>query len=268
MFAPFAFTKSAKAAGDLWNSRFDLNYGYTKNLSKLADLASADMHTITPEFFMQDKKGVALDISALYQNSAKDDITGKKVAGNTYGATISPAADLIALAHDAPSGTTKLTLALNSGYRRTDQTTTTAATAVDSNSDALALGPALTFEKDFSESCKIQITPTYVQNWKSTVKAGTAGTARSESGLLTIPTRFIFSLNDKVTVTPFGTWKHDVFQNLPPGVPSHNRDWAEFGLQLSYVLSEKASVRVGYSYEAFHPEFETHNVSVRLDFPL
>ena len=89
----------------------------------------------------------------------------------------------------------------------------------------------------------------------------------SEASLFTLTGRGDYGVTDNVILTGFATWKRDIDMEAD-GVSGSALDchsWAEFGGTVRMAITDDIGLRAGYSYEAFHPEFNRHKFMVRLE---
>jgi len=62
-------------------------------------------------------------------------------------------------------------------------------------------------------------------------------------------------------------WDHDVDQSVAPGMTAHYRDWAQFSCAAQYSMElcgkVTGSVKIGYAYVAFRPDYDAHTITVQ-----
>ena len=264
-----AFVQRTESESLITQRRFTLGYAYGQIDSKLSDHAVTENHSVTPDLYLATKNGISLDTSFIYQNTSKEDNKPSHLHGNTYGIVAQPGYDLWRLIHPPGGGTpaNQLVLATALGYKRGDSTLQTTAASQASDADTYVLGPSLTFAHVFSDTLQGFLASSYTEAWKENHPSG-AASSESRTGLFALQARVDYKLMPELTATLSSTWKHDVDQTPSPGKPVALRDWAEFGASLRYAVSSNVLLKAGYSYEAFRPDYESHNVvaSVLISF--
>jgi hypothetical protein len=239
--------------------RASFTYSFARTDSKLADNAKTDAHGITPELYLESERGFSLNFGLGYQHLSKDDNKQTHVDANIYSVSIQPAQEVLGLLDIT---TMHLTAGIAFNYGRAD-VTSFQTNRSDSTSDAFAIGPNLAFVYPITTKLTAIAVPAYTMQWKETESGGNS--IDTHSGLFTFQGRADYSPCKKATFTVNATWKHDIDQKVFPSQTAVFRDWAEFGGSVRVALTPTAGVRVGYSYEAFRNDFETHKALIRLE---
>lgn len=225
-----------------------------------------DSHAFVPELYLESATGFSLNIGGLYlRQSIDDNFFGVEVDSNTYGVSVQPAYDVFTLwaRENRPECLehSRLIAGLGLTYGRTE-------TEYDFNffffpireveSDTFLLSPNLVFVQPITEYVTAFLIPAYTMAWTRTDDFGGSDL---DSGLLTVTARGDYKAAEGCFVSAFATWKRNTHSK--PSAPL--TDWAEFGGQARFDLSQHFALRVGYGFEAFHPAFEAHRVFARLE---
>jgi hypothetical protein len=159
----------------------------------------------------------------------------------------------------------QLWLGFGAAYRSMETEFNLPLAAFETEGESFFIGPSLVYARKITERLTGLIVPTYTMAWANT-EVGTAD-FDSDASLFTLTGRGDYGVTDNVILTGFATWKRDIDMDVD-GATAGALDchsWAEFGGTLRVAITEDIGVRAGYSYEAFHPDFNRHKFLVRLE---
>jgi hypothetical protein len=96
----------------------------------------------------------------------------------------------------------------------------------------------------------------------------------SHAGLFSGLARLDYGVPNSWLIGVYGAWEHYTSQSLPSGQPELCSDWAKFGAAVSYKpdkflywnTDNKLLFSIGYYYEAFNSDFDSHNVVGRFEY--
>jgi len=226
--------------------RFALAYAFVEAIPKPSG-STTYFHDVTANIYLEASNGFSLDANLIYGHSYngfsdRDD----------YKVVVQPGYDLLRLfpgSSQTTPGRTQLILATAFGYDRGELS---ALGRVEEGSDTYAVGPSLTLAHAFNERLMGSLTASHNVVWYT-------DSFDANSQVFMLNARGDYQFCKHLTGALFATWKHDIEQDVN-GVSQKLRDWAEFGGSVRYAVAGNIQIKVGYSYEAFAADFESHNV--------
>lgn len=242
--------------------RLSLSYAFADR-SVDGTIENAQRHSGIPELYLETRAGQSFHLAGLYTGD-RQDFSTTELDTDVFGLTFQPAQELWRFLRPNDSAS-QLWVGLGTGYRATTTEFTFTNGTAELEGDSFFISPNLIYVREITERLSGMIVTAYTMEWRTT-DTGTMD-RDDERGLFTLTGRGDFGVTDKVTLTAFATWKQEVQVELD-GVPSSNVDknsWAEFGGSVRYAITEDIGLRAGYSYEAFHPNFDEHKVLLRLE---
>jgi len=239
--------------------RFGMTYQYENTRSKLASGAKLNTHTINPDIYLVSKKRLILELDFSYLRGDREDLIPTQTDVDVFSFSMALNQVLTTNLFKKP---TMVVIGAVLGYGATDLTTTTPIGPVTGDTDTFVVAPNLALRHTVSESSTLWLIPSYVFS-HSTAKSTPGTLSDTHTGVLGLQGRADLKFNDHVFI-PSVTWRHDVNQKTAVGTTVSKEDWAEFGLTYQRSLSDAMNLRFGYSYEAFHPAYETHSLQAVL----
>lgn len=231
----------------LTKRRFALTYAFLEAVPKPSG-STTYFHDVTANIYLEASDGFSLDANLIYGHfyndfSDRDD----------YKVVVQPGYDLLRLFPGSARTTprrTQLILATALGYDHGELTTT--GLSRDLGSDTYTVAPSLTLVHAFNERLIGSLTASHNVVWYT-------DSFDANSQVFMLNARGDYQLCSHLTGVLFATWKHDVQQDVN-GASQKLRDWAEFGGSVRYAVAGNVQIKVGYSYEAFAADFESHIV--------
>jgi hypothetical protein len=250
-----------------------LDYAYKHIGSKAGDGARSDSHTVIPGLYLEHDANYSLTLTVPYKHSDGDNNTPSSFHSDSYGPSLNLDAEVLHFL-GVDTDWTSLTVEADLAYTRTDGDSHTAGIKKGSSSDAYDIGPTLIFVqrlfqatgKDGTPFSRLALTmvPSYTfEILHSQEDGSTSQTAHT--GLFSLLAQLDYGLTEKIFFSVAGTWDHDVNQSLPSGqMPSYHH-WAQFSGGIVYRPNSTWRVKIAYSYEAFHPDYDSHGVSAHAE---
>ena len=264
--APYMPMASMGAQADderFWTKRrISLSYAYT-DTGPDRNTGDARAHSGVPEIYLESRTGLALDLAGLYSD-IQQDFSVSETDSDTFAFSLQAAQELWRFIRPGDSAS-QLWLGIGGGYGGTETDVTIPGGTAEAQSDTFIISPHLIFTRGLTEKLTVLIVPAYTMVWSSA--DARPEDIDSERGQFTLTGRGDYGVTDRITLTAFAMWKQDVRIDID-GVPSSALDrhsWAEFGGGIRIAITEDIGLRTGYSYDAFHPDFDRHRFFVRLE---
>ena len=248
--------------------KISLTYGFNDTNSKLSDGAETTVNVAKTELYLESKTKFVLTTSFTFQNLSKTDDLGSLSDTNVYNFSVQPSQELFHLMNPATERRDQLVAGLGFGYSHFEGESSSKKGRSSSEADAYSISPNIVYAyPSRDKTWTITVSPTYTMQWKDMTVAGASG-VNTNAGVFTFLGRFDHKVATGWTGSLSATWKHDVNQKVAPGQTAVFRDWAEFGCALRCEVSKSMRLKVGYSYEAFRSDFDTHKVTAtaEIDF--
>jgi hypothetical protein len=252
-----------------WLKVVSMTYNFSDGNSKLSDGTETVGNSVKTELYLESPSQFALTSSFAFQNLSRTDNFGNLSDTDVYTFSLQPAHDFPQLLHlidPAIKKEARLIPGLGLGYSRFEGDSSGKSGRFTSEADAYSISPNVVFSYPFLDEKGVKVTtlivnPTYTMQWKDTTKSG-GREISTNAGLFTLLGRVDHRIAEGWSGTISTTWKHDVNQKVAPGQTARLRDWAEFGVALRYeIIKNVMKIKWGYSYEAFHSDFDTHKVT-------
>jgi hypothetical protein len=242
--------------------KISIAYGFNEVTSKLPDGAETAVNIAKTELYLEAKTGFSLTSGFTFQNLSKTDDLGNSADTDVYSFSVQPAQELFHVFDPQTKRPDQLVAGFGLGYSRFDSDSSGRTGASSSDADAYSISPNLVYLRPSKDKkTTLVIGPTYTMQWKETSTPARTPFS-TNSGLFTLLGRVDRVLAKEWVVSLSATWKHDVNQDVAPGQTAVFRDWAECGVALRYQVCKSTRIKVGYSYEAFRSDFDTHKVAV------
>lgn len=259
-------TRPAADTKSFWSKkRVTLSYSYSRVDSKLADNAVTDGHSFQPEFYLESAGGFSMNFGLGYSRSDKELPPTDSAETDSYTGSFTAGQDILQLFSSTKDSKSKLLFNLTT-IAGQSLSTRSGVAAGDTDADSLTLAPNFVYARPLGARAVAIIVPTYAHQWRETRRSPTPASYTFGS-LFTLQGRTDITLSEdkKWGAVLTATWKHDIDQKVPAGGTKNLNDWAEFGATLVWRFNPAAAARLGYGFEAFHPDFEGHKVSARLE---
>lgn len=248
-------------------------YSFAHAESKPLGLNKQDAHAFVPELYLESANGLSLNVGGIYAHSTSGSFYSK-TKWDTYGISVQPAYDTLTLwdQENRPEFMkySKLIFGLGLAYSHDEAEVhdnfappwaSGGYDGYDVQVDSFLLNPNVVFVQPLCERFITFLIPAYSMEWSHAKLKGTSQTSDGDYGLFTLTARGDYKVTERFFASAFATWKRDITSR-----PEHaESDWAEFGGQLRFAISERMAVRAGYSYDAFNRYFEAHHCFARLE---
>jgi hypothetical protein len=223
------------------------------------DTSDAETHAGVAELFLESRHGQALNLAFSYANVTEENGFGIAEADST-GVAGELAQELLRfLCPDQRAS--QLWAGFSAGYGSIETELNTPLGSGRFEHDAHHFGPNLVFAQGITDRLTALVIPAYTMEWVDT------DFGDSEGSLFTLTGRADFGVTDNVILTGFATWKQETHKEIDrvPSAFVNCEEWAEFGGSVRVSFTEDIGVRVGYSYETLHPNFDRHKFAARLE---
>lgn len=242
--------------------RLSLSYVYAKTgLDRDAD--DPCTHAGVGEVYMESRLGQSLNFAGVYAGTTED-LSPGEAETDQFGFSVQPAQELWRF-FCPDDKWSQLWAGFGIGYRTFNTDVTVPGGTGEADGDSYYITPNLIYVRGITERLTAMVIPAFIMEWGNrdfgpfdidTEASGFALTGRADYGV-----------TDNVILTGFATYKRDLHMDVE-GVPSSNLDchsWAEFGGAVRFGITDDIGLRAGYSYEAFHPDFDRHKFSALLE---
>lgn len=240
------FVDRAREETFLTKRRFALTYAFLEAIPKPSG-STTYFHDVTANIYLEASNGFSLDANLIYGHVYNDTFDR-----DDYKIAVQPGYDLLRLfpgpSRTTPGGT-QLILATALGYDRGELSTLG---RIELSSDTYSVGPSLTLVHAFNERLIGSLTASHNVVWYT-------DSFDADGQVFMLNARGDYQFFKHFTGVLFATWKHEIEQDVN-GVSQKLRDWAEFGGSVRYAVAGNVQIKVGYSYEAFAADFESHIV--------
>ncbi|MDD5164921.1 MAG: hypothetical protein PHG25_00055 [Candidatus Pacebacteria bacterium] len=159
----------------------------------------------------------------------------------------------------------KLSVFGKTGYTATDSSSGLGAKPAFSQMSGWAWGGGANYAIDATTNLQVSLSPSYTYNQNQTVNVPLGTTTSTFQGNVAVKLGLAYKISPKWGVSTYGTWLRNINFSTAPGQSETHQDWARFGGDVIYSWN-KASLDLGYSYDAFNSSYFTHAVTLQLKF--
>ena len=241
--------------------RLSLSYAYAKT-SFDGESHGPCTHSGVAELYAESRLGQSLNLAGVYATT-HEELPGAEADTDEFAFGAQAAQEFWRfLCPDDKSSRLWAGFGFGYGVMNTDFMLPGGVAEVDG--DSFHITPNLIYVRGITDRLTAMVIPAYVMEWGNTDFGPVDFDA--EASRFTLTGRADYGVTDRVILTGFGTFKRDIHMEIegrPSNLDCHS--WAEFGGGVRVAITEDIGLRAGYSYEAFHPDFDRHKFSALLE---
>ena len=237
--------------------------------SKLGDGGKSDAESDSLGLYLESK--YHWSITASLVNTHLDGITQSTNTfhSDAFGSTVNLAFDRLHFWIFDPT-TNSLTFEADLGYLRGNSGIIEGSPRINGTSDTYDIGPSMIFIHNWSPCTDHQISLTLSPSYEFEEQRSIYTGLRSQnfhSGLLSELARLDVAITTNCYCGVYGTWEHYISQSPASNQPELCSDWAKFGAAITYKINKCPLLfSVGYYYEAFNTDYDSHNVFAHVEY--